>query len=243
MSLSKSDISNIKSLHHKKIRKEKLEFVVEGEKCVNELLKSDYPIIQLYHTRDWKNTSATKATLIKPNELQRISTLSTPNKVLAVVKQKDTHFKNYEAEKINIYLHDIKDPGNLGTIIRIADWFGIKNIYLSHNSVEIYNPKCVQATMGSLFRVNCVYGQTEKILTAAKKSHAKIIAADVKGKNLYAYTKTQHTLLVMGSESHGLPMDVITLCDENISIPAYGNAESLNVAVAAGIICAEWLRV
>jgi TrmH family RNA methyltransferase len=243
MSLSKSDIKLIKSLHQKKFRNEYRQFIVEGEKCVNELLHSDYEIIHLYHTHEWENKSNNiQKTPVSINELQRLSTLNTANKVLALVKQKDTTFIKYVDEKISLCLYDIKDPGNLGTIIRVADWFGIKNIYLSENSVEVYNPKCVQASMGSLFRVNCRYGAVENIFSDAKKNQSKVVAATLEGINLYQYRKPEKTLLVMGSESHGLSPDILNLCDEQITIPSYGQAESLNVAIATGIICAEWMK-
>ena len=229
--ITKNQIKFIKSLSLKKNRiKEKL-FIAEGEKIVSELLRSDFEIKNIYATKEWK-VNTDNITQISNAELQRISNLKSPNKVLAVVQ-----FKNHKIIKhdgITLVLDEINDPGNLGTIIRMCDWFGVKQIICSKNTVDIFNPKVVQSTMGSAFRVQVHYTDLENYLSDIK---TPIYGAFIDGKNLKEVKLPKSAHLVMGNEANGISSEINKLITDKVTIKNIGkSAESLNVAVATSIL-------
>lgn len=239
--LSKTYIKYIQSLHHKKFRDTEDVFIAEGSKVVIELLKS--PSIScemILGLPEWMHDKeqeirqcyAGPIQVIEPFELEKISALTTPNQVVAVVKK----FKKTTAVKgkIVLMLDTIQDPGNLGTIIRIADWFGIQSILCSPNCADMYNPKVVQSTMGSLGRVEMVYTNLAEWIQ--KNNRIKTYAAALNGKNINELKGLTEGSIIIGNESKGISEELLQLCTEKITIPKTGEAESLNAAVAAGII-------
>lgn len=234
--LSKNQIKFIQSLKQKKNRQEMGVFVVEGEKVVQEFLRSDLEVDKVYATSEWEGG----AEIISKKELERISFLKTPNKVLALVKVPK---RELELEgTVVLALDGVRDPGNLGTIIRLADWFGVKHILCSVDCVDAYNPKVVQSTMGSLARVQLHYVDLEQEL--AVHSSYKKHAAVMDGGNLFQAEKPAKSILIFGSESHGVSQSVLDLCDTKLTIPKSekSGAESLNVANACAIALAQWAQ-
>ncbi len=232
--LSKNEVKYIQSLYHKKTREAERVFVVEGPKIIEELLASDYTIRKLYATDEWTKTADLSVELIRvnPDELQRISGLQTANQVLAVAEQKSI-LKPGLKNKLTLVLDGIQDPGNLGTIIRIADWFGIEQVIASNDSVELYNPKVIQSTMGSFIRVGVWYDDLAAII---KTANVPVYGALFNGKNVMEMDRVAEGLVVIGNESKGIRQDVQQLITQPITIPRFGKAESLNAAVATGII-------
>ena len=239
--LSKTIIKYIQSLAHKKVRDEQGVFIAEGPKVVAEFLQAEkFPYKTIFGLQSWmeqnnallKNISAENKIEIIESELERISHLQTPNNVVAVFYKKEdepAEFKN----NISMMLDEIQDPGNLGTIIRTADWFGIKNIICSIGCVDCYNPKVVQATMGSLSRVNIIYADIEEFIK--NNSGIKIYAATLSGKDVSLF-KIKEGIILIGNESKGISEKLLNISAEQITIPKQGEAESLNAAVACGII-------
>ncbi|MBK6330666.1 MAG: RNA methyltransferase [Bacteroidetes bacterium] len=237
--ISKAQVKHIRSLDDKKKRYEYKQFVVEGIKMVDELLKSQYEIVEIFATQYWRSNHAPtdisklKISLITEQSLSRISGLKTPNEVLALVVMPDaTSIPNFDKA---LALDNIQDPGNLGSIIRIADWFGIFTIICNAQTVDVYNPKVLQATMGSVFRVTCYY--TDLLNYIIQQTSNKTYAAVLNGSNVNEMEKISNGLILIGNESAGIDEKLIQHCDFEISIPQKGNAESLNAAVATGIIC------
>ncbi|MBE0638683.1 MAG: RNA methyltransferase [Bacteroidales bacterium] len=247
--LSASQIKEIRSLHLQKYRNEKGLFLVEGVKMVNELLKSDFQVHGIYGYESWLKEMPGKQfarsphlSIVSPSELGRISTLKTPNEALAVVKMAEYTIKKTDFDDLVLMLDRISDPGNLGTILRIADWFGIKTMVCSQDTVELYNPKVVQATMGSLFRVKVVYEDISKVLSTFAQTIPKY-GALLDGENIYAKALPGKAVIIIGNESHGISQEVRSLVDHPLMIPAMANgAESLNASVAAAVICSEFRR-
>lgn len=244
----------IKKLHEKKHRKESDLFIVEGEKGVLELLASDFIIRELYTTADFaskhkiaiaKSTfeggKAPRAITVDASELASFGTLGTNNAALAIVRQKKeiSETASLLGTAKNGYvlvLENIQDPGNLGTIIRIADWFGVSTIVTSRETTDMYNPKAIAASMGSFTRVAVHATDLAPFLNEASKKKIAIIGATLDGKNIHTAKLAQNGIIVLGSESHGISKTTSRLLSEKITIPSRGKAESLNVAVAAGII-------
>ena len=237
--ISKNQIKFIKSLSLKKNRVKAQLFVAEGEKIVTELLNSKFEIEHIYATKQFSviNSSQNLAvTLVSNEELSMISNLKSPNNVLAIVRISEKELKNYVG--ITLVLDDVNDPGNLGTIIRICDWFGAINIICSENTVDCYNPKVVQSAMGSLFRVNIKYLHLPTYLANIDTPiyGAYMSGIDVKGQNFH---KQSH--LIMGNEANGISKSISDYITNKVSIKNIGkNAESLNVAVAASILLHEF---
>lgn len=233
--LTRNQIKFIQSLKQKKNRQEHAVFVVEGEKVVQEFIDSSWDVSEVYATADWEGEVS--CVRVSPKELERISFLKTPNKVLALVKMPEVQHES--ADDFVLVLDGVKDPGNLGTIIRLADWFGVSQLYCSKETVDCYNPKVVQATMGSLSRVQLVYADLEKVLMQYS-SHQRI-AAVMDGESIFEWRKTSKQLLVLGSESHGVSDAIQQLCDKRMTIPKaeHSKAESLNVANACAIALAQ----
>ena len=229
--ITKNQIKFIKSLSLKKKRIKEQLFIAEGEKVVSELLRSDFEIKNIYATKEWE-VSNDNITQISNAELQNISNLKSPNKVLAVVQ-----FKNHKIikhEGITLVLDEINDPGNLGTIIRICDWFGVKQIICSKNTVDIFNPKVVQSAMGSAFRVKVNYTDLENYLSDIT---TPIYGAFMDGKNIKEVKIPKSAHLVMGNEANGISAEINKLITDKVAIKNIGkSAESLNVAVATSIL-------
>lgn len=239
MALSRNEIKLIKSLQDKKSRESNRLFVVEGVKLVEELLEqSSFRIESIFYTEEYqqKIPSGVHSLKISAQELERISGLVTPNKVLAVVKFPVVQKIDLGAEELLLVLDDIKDPGNLGTILRTADWFGIRTVLASENTVDLFNPKVIQASMGAVYRIRFIQDKIADRLAELKKSGMQVVGADLQGTNLYAYSFSAKTALVMGSESHGISPEIGALLDERVTIPQFGQTESLNVGIATGII-------
>lgn len=256
MMLSKNKVSEITKLHQKKHRQNSGLFIAEGEKIIDEILASQWEIIELYTTADLYEKYLKiypQVQLAEPHLFAKISTLKTPAGVLAVVKQHtlsidDIPIKN----RFTLCLDGLRDPGNLGTIIRIADWFGIKNIICSEDTVDLYNSKTIQATMGSFLRVQVMFGNLNTFLKNAQQQHVPVFGAVLNGENIYKKSGVKQGIIVMGSESHGISADVLTCVDTPVTIPSKllqfssdqqeNNIDSLNVAIATSVICAVLAR-
>ncbi|MEE3999839.1 RNA methyltransferase [Tenacibaculum sp. FZY0031] len=241
MSLSKNNIKLITSLQQKKYRQKHQLFVAEGLKVVKELLASSLELEQLYTTDEsFISKESKEVTLISENELKKISTLKTPNKVLGVFKIP----KKKEISKSNfmVALDGINDPGNLGTIIRLCDWFGVSELVCSKNTVDCYNQKVVQSSMGSLTRVQISYVDLSEFLT---NTSLPTFTADMHGDNVYTSSLPQKAILVMGNEANGISSEIAELVKNSVTIPRFGDlqqTESLNVATATAILLSEFKR-
>jgi TrmH family RNA methyltransferase len=248
--LSKNRIKSILSLQNKKFRKELNSFVIEGNKLIDEALKSDFEISTIIATKKWLNSNNIQKEVeiieTTDSEIKKVSSLSTPQEVVAIVKLPDTKIDfSTLSNKLSLVLDNIKDPGNLGTIVRLCDWFGIETIICSSETVDIYNSKTVQATMGSIFRVNTLYTDlSEFIQHFEKNSDFNIYGAFLNGENIYTSNLKKCGLIIMGSESHGISSEVEKFVTKKITIPKFTNSqtESLNVAISAAIICSEFSR-
>lgn len=244
--LSKSQISFIKSLHQKKYRKESGIFIIEGIKSITEFINSSYQLHSIYYTPQLaallpKSTTNIKLFEVNNAILEKISTLQTPQGILALVHTPAPPKMDFKSLKnsFSLVLDDVQDPGNFGTIIRTADWFGIQNIICSENTVEAYNPKTVQSTMGSLCRVNLIYTNLNTFLTSAD---LPVFGALLNGTDIYKTNWGNEGLILLGNEGHGISDDLIQSITTPVTIPRFGKAESLNVAVASSIFCSELRR-
>jgi TrmH family RNA methyltransferase len=239
--LSKNQIKLITSLQQKKYRKQEQLFFAEGVKVVQELLHSNFELQELFTTKqDFLSVSKDKLHAISEAELKKISALATPNSCLAVFKIPKA--KEMKESGLILALDDVRDPGNLGTIIRLCDWFGIETLFCSEETVDIYNPKVVQATMGSISRVNVVYGDLENFLVKTKLT---VFGTFMDGKNIYQESLPNDGVIVMGNEANGISEAVEKLVTDRIAIPRFGDlqiTESLNVATATAIILSEFKR-
>ena len=240
--LSKNEIKDIQSLSQKKFRDELKLFIAEGPKIVEELIELiPHQIEKIYAVEEWMKNRKTSVQNIKPievssAELDKLSQLQTPNQVIAIIRKNDS--KKPDASLFTLYLDTIQDPGNFGTIIRIADWFGIKNIVCSNGCVDLYNPKVIQSTMASIARVNVFYDENNEWL---RDQTVPIFAATLDGTILYERSKTKEGILIIGNESKGIRPEILQYAKDNITIPKKGEAESLNAAVATGIILSHLL--
>jgi TrmH family RNA methyltransferase len=237
--VSRSQLKYIQSLGQKKYRDTEGLFIAEGPKLVKELIESkNAELTQVYALNEWIEGNKDLAKdisviAINETELERMSQLTTANKVLAVVKKFEGN-EPWIKERISVVLDAIRDPGNLGTIIRIADWFGISQIICSGDCADMYNPKVVQATMGSIARVNVFY--TDLPVWLKQRAEVRIYAAMIEGKDITKMSAIKEGLIIIGNESTGIDKEVLQFANEKISIPRKGKAESLNAAVAAGVI-------
>jgi len=225
-------------------------FVAEGYKTIVDLLDSDIKAVGIYGKADVlekiKLTDGTELFEVSANELKKISFLSTSSNVLGLFKIPEINIEDCFANDFLITLDGVQDPGNLGTIVRLADWFGVKNIVCSPDCVDVYNPKTVQSTMGSIVRVKVHYTDLPGFLQKANTEKYQIYGSFMNGKSIYETSFLQKRILIMGSEGQGISKEVAQFVDERISIPAFfegGNGpESLNVAVASSIIVSEMKR-
>lgn len=238
--LGKSKAKYIQSLGQKKHRDEEGLFIAEGPKIISEIMASSpQSIKEVYAVKEWlndygKNLQKTEQTEITETELGKISQLKTPNQVVAVIKKFAVEDNIVVKGKISLVLDAIRDPGNLGTIIRIADWFGVPQIICSKDCADVYNPKVVQATMGSIARVKVFYIDLFEWLK--KQKDISIYATMLEGKDITQMNSLKEGLVIIGNESKGIHEEIAILATEKITIPKKGKAESLNAAVAVGII-------
>ncbi len=238
--LVKSKVKYIQTLGQKKFRQEEGLFIAEGPKLVLELLEATAASVrEIFALPDWITAHQhllqhTACTPITEADLEKISQLTTPNKVLALVKQFDNSVLPIAKDTVVLALDTIQDPGNLGTIIRIADWFGITQIVCNEETADQYNSKVVQATMGSIARVSIYY--TDLISWIKEQKGVSLYAAALDGRNVTTMDKVKEGIIVIGNESKGISPEILEMADVKITIPRKGQAESLNAAVAAGII-------
>ena len=237
--ITKQQLQFIRSLKDRKVRDKNNCFVAEGLKLVQELIEQHTGLIESVFCSDPEllSNDSFPVSYIKPADLERISTQKTPNKAIAIVKKPVVETKNDKL--LVLALDGIQDPGNLGTIIRTADWFGIDHILCSKDTVDCFNSKVVQSTMGSLIRVKIEYTDLSNWL---KKSERTTYAAALSTKTNSLYQMKSNAVLVIGNEGNGISQEVLSLCDDTVTIPQFGNAESLNAAVATGIILAEYTK-
>ncbi|AXP79671.1 tRNA (guanosine(18)-2'-O)-methyltransferase [Mariniflexile rhizosphaerae] len=237
--LSKSQIKLITSLKQKKYRQQHGFFVVEGVKTIKELLQSHLVLHALYTTEPF-NIDAKNEVLISETDLKRISFLTTPNTALAIFEIPQP--QPIEKKGLIVALDAVRDPGNLGTIIRLCDWFGVKDLVCSNETVDCFNPKVVQATMGSIARVAINYIDLADFL---KSTNLPIFGAFMEGENVYAKRLPENGILVMGNEANGISKEVEAMITDKIAIPRFGDlqaTESLNVATATAILLSEFRR-
>ncbi|MFC6097052.1 TrmH family RNA methyltransferase [Flavobacterium qiangtangense] len=239
--VSKNQIKLITSLQQKKYRKEHKLFLAEGRKVIQELLQSNFELESLFATSAiFPELNQNKVTIVSDADLKKISALTTANDCLAVFKIPNQ--KEINASGLIVALDDIRDPGNLGTIIRLCDWFGIKELICSEETVDIYNPKVVQATMGSIARVNVSYLNLEHYI---KDTKLPVFGTFMDGKNIYKTNLPSEGIIVMGNEANGISAAIENLAQNRLSIPRFGDlqqTESLNVATATSIILSEFKR-
>ena len=243
--ITKNTIKLVSSLQQGKFRKEHQLFVVEGRKTVEELLQSSFSVVGLYATERFLQDSPLgdeRLETVSETQMTQMSGLSTPPGILAVVRIPEPQAAKLPKEPLSIVLDGINNPGNLGTIIRTAEWFGVKNILCSEDCVEPWNPKVIQATMGSIFRVNVVSTDLDDYLRQQHAQGKAVYGALLQGESLYAKSEWQEGVLVIGSESHGIRKPLIPLITHPITIPrATGSVtESLNASMATGIFLAFW---
>jgi len=238
--LTKARIKHLQNLKLKKYRQNYTEFVIEGDKLITEALVENANILLLAATKTWIGDHKDKIPKhisleeVNEKEMEKISSFKTPQAAIALIEApKQDIKKSLKKEDWILVLDGIQDPGNLGTIIRSADWFGVHTIVCSDDCVELYNPKVIQATMGSLFRVEIYYLNIGEFL---QQSHKIKYAATLNGENIFQINFEKPGILVIGSESHGIRPEVLKHCTTKVSIPAYGKAESLNAAVATSIL-------
>ncbi len=237
--VSKSELKFIRSLKIKKYRTGEKRFLVEGEKNVLELISSDFEVEKLFVSPQFlekhRNIRASiQFSVTSEKDLAAMSTLVTNDQALAIVKMKEFALDDVDTSGILLGLDGINDPGNLGTIIRTMDWFGLHQLICSEDTVDFYNPKVISATMGSFARVRVVHTDLAAFLTSYKGLK---VGAEMSGSPLDAFRPMKPMILVMGSESHGVRAHVQPLLDTSVTIAKFGQAESLNVGVATGIIC------
>ena len=237
--LSKSQIKLITSLKQKKYRQQHNFFVVEGVKAITELLQSNLELHKLYTTQSF-NINSKDEVIISETDLKRISFLTTPNKALAVFKIPEQ--KPIDNSGLIVALDSIRDPGNLGTIIRLCDWFGVKELICSKETVDCFNPKVIQATMGSITRVHVSYIDLGFFLSTVK---LPVFGAFMEGENVYKASLPKQGVLVMGNEANGVSEKIEAMITKKISIPRFGDSnvtESLNVATATAVLLSEFRR-
>ncbi|MDR0421099.1 MAG: RNA methyltransferase [Prevotellaceae bacterium] len=246
--LSKTKIKQIKSLEYKKFRNELGLFVAEGEKLVTEILQSDFQINSLFCL---PNTVLPKHNarleIISETEMKRISFLKTPSTALAVIKIPDKKINiNVINSSLSIVLDDIQDPGNLGTIIRLCDWFGIQNIICSLKTADCFSPKAVQATMGAICRINVFYVELNDFFNNIDKN-ITVYGTFLEGENIYNTKLSSSGIIIMGNEGQGIAPEIEKYVNQKLYIPCFSNdaakqPESLNVSVATAIVCSEFKR-
>ena len=238
--INKNELKYIQSFAHKKHWAEESVFIMEGPKMMEELMASDFVVRQAYATKEWIESQPLKphyVTEVADFELDKLTQLQKANQVIALVEKKPMNGPIQLKGKMNIFLDGIQDPGNLGTIIRTADWFGLDQIVVSADTASCYNPKVVQSTMGSILRVQVIVADLTDLIQSAKMP---IYGAVLEGKSIQTIEIAKEGIVVIGNESKGIRSPLLSLITDPITIPKYGAAESLNAAVATGIILSNW---
>ena len=238
MSISKAQIKRIRSLHQSKFRRAEQLFFIEGKKGVEEAMQSRFQVVETFSTSEAWVAENKGALLISETEMAQISDLHSPSEYFALIKMKGNGVFTEKGKWL--YLDGIRDPGNLGTIIRTAHWFGWKGIVLSNDCVEWSNPKVIQSTMGSIFHIEIVIDDNHVLETLKGKNSLPIWGACLEGEALAKGQSSEDCILVIGSESHGIRPDALTQLTHRVTIPSKGSAESLNAAIATAIILYEW---
>lgn len=244
--LSKAQIKYIQSLQHKKNRQKSSQYIAEGDKIVQELLQAGMPVKAVYATSAWllqhsqllDRLPADAVKEVDQAALKQLSALTTPNNAMALLDMPPAQGGLPQEGTVVLALEAIQDPGNMGTLIRIADWFGIRQIIVSPDCVDVYNPKTIQATMGSIARVQV---KEMDIRTLLEESKLPSYAATLQGEDITRFTTLREGIILIGNEGRGLTEETIAQATHRITIPRLGGAESLNAAVAAGIICGRLL--
>ena len=233
MSVTNAEIKMIRSLAVKKYREESGLFVVEGEKMVAEALSSGLEVLKVVRAEE-----------VGTETMARISSLNSPSPVLAVLKRPAAEKFAVPSGGLCLGLDAVRDPGNLGTILRIADWFGVSAVYASSDTVEAYNPKVIQASMGSIFRTKIVYCDISEVCDAFKKAGRQVFGTFLEGRDIYGTDLPADALVIMGNEANGISEETAGRVTARLTIPSFGKsgAESLNVAVATAITLSEFRR-
>ncbi len=253
--ISINQVKFIQSLKQKKFREIHDQFIAEGSRLVLDLISSRFVVKEVFAEQQWISLNRAilganniSFTLVSESEMSRISALSSPSPVLSIVTIPEAaELPSSFQDEIILMLDDIKDPGNLGTIVRIADWFGIGTIICSENMVDLYNPKVVQATMGSIARVKAIYANLGDFLQQIKGS-TEVFGTFMSGENIYSCNLPSSGIIVIGNESNGISKEVSEYVNTRLQIPSFANnnapsaPESLNAAVATAIVCAEFRR-
>ena len=244
--LSKSQISFVNALHQKKHRKEQNLFIAEGSKSIIEFTQSNYIVNTIFHTSEattklYNLSQKVKLQEVSESELKKISTLTSPHDALALIQipERTNTVQESFTGKFVLVLDGIQDPGNLGTIIRTADWFGFSDIICSTDTVDAYNPKVVQASMGSLSRISVYHADLNEFFANANMT---IFGALLDGRSVYETNFGKEGYIILGNEGNGISEKVKALINTAVTIPKFGGAESLNVAISAAIICSEIKR-
>jgi TrmH family RNA methyltransferase len=238
--VTKSELKYIQSLSDKKVRLETGCFIAEGVKLVGEMIAAGYPLKAVYALDSWESPDTSiEVTRIEAFELEKMSMLQTPNQVLAVAMMPQKEVALDLAGQLTLVLDGIQDPGNMGTIIRTADWFGIRQIVASEDTVDVYNPKVIGATMGSFMRVSVTYKNLQEWMPTVK---LPVYGALLEGENIFTTNAVKEGLLVIGSEGKGIRENILEFITHPVTIPKIGGAESLNAGIAAGVIVAQLTR-
>ncbi|MDO9514036.1 MAG: RNA methyltransferase [Elusimicrobiota bacterium] len=240
--MSKNEMQMIRSLKNKKERNEHGLFVVEGLKAVKELLASRVKTRSVYAVKKFDDIK-TPVIIVSDGEFAKMSSMKSPQGILACAEKPSHKLSVAELKnELTLALCGIRDPGNMGSIIRAADWFGIKNVVCSSDTCDIYNPKAIAAAMGSAFRVKVHYTDPVIFLSEAKEAGITIYASTTDGGNIYEAKLSPRGIIIIGNESKGIAEEIKALAGVKISIPSFGEAESLNAALAAAAICSEFRR-
>ncbi|UKK49770.1 RNA methyltransferase [Prevotella sp. E13-17] len=240
--ISKNQIKFIKQLDQKKYRKRENVFVAEGHKVVGDLLSCGFEPHTIFATNQWKAPRDIAFQEVTDDELRKISFLQHPQQVLAIFHMPAASPATIQ-DQLVLALDGVQDPGNLGTIIRIADWFGISDIFCSADTADVWNPKVIQATMGSIARVRITYTD---LVALIKEAQVPVYGTLLDGDNIYQQTLSQNGIIVMGNEGNGISPEIRQLITNKLLIPDFNtgdsHAESLNVAIATAITCSEFRR-
>jgi TrmH family RNA methyltransferase len=252
--ISKNRIKFIMSLQKKKVRDEECLYVIEGDKLVREFIGAGIPLRALIAKPEFINAipAGLLATVkeiedVSYNELKKISTLKTPHNALALVPMPERKLEEVDVvSQLCVALDFVQDPGNLGTIIRAAGWFGIRNIICSHDCVDVYNPKVIQASMGALLHVNVYYSDLEKLFIFAAENNTPIFGTMLDGESIYSHRLDNKGIILLGNESRGISEKLMPYITERIMIPRFSIAkfgiDSLNVGMAASVVFSEFRR-
>lgn len=249
--ISKNELKFYSSLLHKKFRLKENKFLAEGEKIVLEGLKSNFNCDVIITTPSFADqneqlisslaSNNIRIELASTSEFNRISDTETPQGIIGVFESKHWSILNekFNDERVLLYLENISEPGNLGTLLRTADWFGVKSVLISKNSVELFNPKVIRSSMGSIFNLKIFTEVELNQIIHLKSEHYSFLCADLNGKNIFNFQKSGSVILSMSNESSGPSQELLKISDEVITIPKLGKAESLNVATAAAVLLAQ----